>query len=108
MFLWCYLMTGCYKLVNCVALSMQSDVVHQCVVRLPVETIFRECNDKVAINNFKRLVEELPAEDSAEAMEICGGMTSSLKRGFLPGLWGNRSSVSIWMTVTKHLHAMSC
>ena len=76
-----------------VALFLQSEIVHQCVVKLPVETIVRECTNQVAINNFKRLVEELHDEDSAEAMEICSGLTSSLKQGLLPRacIWGNRN-----------------
>lgn len=52
-------------------LSLQSEVAHQCVVRLPLETILRECRDIVATAKFERLVEELYDEDPGEAMGIC-------------------------------------
>ena len=57
---------------------MQSEVVHQCVVRLPLEAIIHNCSDREAVANFERLVEELHVEDSADAMEICDGVTSNL------------------------------
>lgn len=52
-------------------LSLQSEVAHHCVVRLPLETILRECRDIVAAAKFERLVEELHDEDPGEAMGIC-------------------------------------
>ena len=100
-------MTARYKLIIFAALSLQGEIVHQCVVKLPLETIVRDCSDPVAVKRFKRLVDELADEDPAEDMEICGGMVSSLKQGFLLGKWGKGSSLLIVMTATEHLHLTS-
>ena len=89
------------------ALPLQGEIVHQCVVKLPLETIVRDCSNPVAVDKFKRLVEELADEYPAQDMEICGGRISSLKRSFLPEKWGKRSSLLIVMTATEHLHLMS-
>lgn len=58
---------------------MQSEVVHQCVVRLPLETIVHNCSDREAVAKFERLVEELHDGDTVEAMDTYDGVTSTLK-----------------------------
>ena len=77
-------------------------------------TDVRDYSAPVAVDKFKRLVEDLADEDLSEDMEICGGMTSS-RRGpearsreasFRKNR-GKRSSLLIWMTATEHLHLMS-
>ena len=52
------------------ALPLQGEIVHQCVVKLPLEAIVRDCSNPVAVDKFKRLVEELADEYPAQDMEI--------------------------------------
>jgi hypothetical protein len=65
-------------------MSLQSEIVHQCVVMLPLETIVNSCSNRVAVNSFMSLVEELPDGDSGEAMDICGGIMSSPNQWNVP------------------------
>lgn len=87
------------------SMPLQSEVVHQCVMRLPLETIVSRCSDKGVVTRFMRQVEELDAEDSVEAIDICSGATSDSKASTHEKGVKRLSSLSR-MTATKQLHFM--
>lgn len=74
-------------------------------MRLPLETIVSRCSDRAAVTRFMRQVEELDAEDSVEAMDICSGATSNSKASTHEKGVKSPSSL-IRMTATKQLHFM--
>jgi len=56
-----------------VLLSLQSEVVHQCVVKLPLHDIISRSKDELAKKRLVEQVEKLAEDNFAEAMEICEG-----------------------------------
>ena len=54
-------------------LSLQSEVVHQCVVMLPLHDIMSESRNVLAKKRLVEQVETLAEESFPGAMEICDG-----------------------------------
>ena len=54
-------------------MSLQSEAVHQCVVKLPLDSIISERNLVLVKEQLKEQVEKLGPESFPEAMEISDG-----------------------------------
>ena len=91
--------------------SLQSDVVHQFAVRIPLEEVVKGCSNKTAAAKFKEDVEELPPpedmyESSEDGMDHDAGASLSLDEGSCLTKWTSKFRFLIQLIVTQHSCSM--